>query len=467
MTISPDQHVPVIAWGLVWGWGEKSGKKYYNIGVLWSVMSIYGADASAERSLDPSAVDFVSVTRPGVQYVTNSMSYPSQEPNLPSDLWYTSCPPQPTPHLPSVTSGPPYMLLGEQFPPGLYNTASFDAGYKVVDHNPNAAMFPHYVKQEQSVIRGHASHPNLRLSQFIKQEPGLQDNNPLPLSTLDLANHNGSPHIQPNLGLHGGSPHHSQLDPQQQHHHHHDGAGQFSGLSLAHTTMHVSGPYAQNVSYIKQEPGLSVNHIPPMHARHEQGQNEGAPGPPLGIKQEPGLLAHVKQESGLLAHIKQEPGIADPFPLHSFTDHSLTPFPSKPINFNFMADIEDIVQPTTSGEEFGIKNELNALHNYLYMIHILGSMNFLPTEISIDSLKRELAGYEEPYGCYSMGVAGGSGGGGVVHIKREEEPIWEPPLWRQQYDNIRSMRSKRDAPVDKYGCFMNAERDVTPEVSKI
>ena len=42
---------------------------------------------------------------------------------------------------------------------------------------------------------------------------------------------------------------------------------------------------------------------------------------------------------------------------------------------------------------------------------------------------------------------------------------WEPPLWKQQYENIRTMRSKRDAPVDKYGCFMNAEKEVPPEVS--
>ena len=94
----------------------------------------------------------------------------------------------------------------------------------------------------------------------------------------------------------------------------------------------------------------------------------------------------------------------------------------------------------------------------------LGAINFLPTEISIDSLKHELAGYESAYDCYAMG--GGSTEEKVVPIKKEEEPIWEPPLWRQQYDNIRNMRAKRDAPVDKYGCFMNADRDVTPEVSK-
>ena len=93
------------------------------------------------------------------------------------------------------------------------------------------------------------------------------------------------------------------------------------------------------------------------------------------------------------------------------------------------------------------------------------SLFSLLADISIDSLKCELAGYEGPYGCYGIGMGDRSKDFDMVHMKREEEPIWEPPLWRQQYDNIRSMRSKRDAPVDKYGCFMNAEREVGPKVS--
>lgn len=56
------------------------------------------------------------------------------------------------------------------------------------------------------------------------------------------------------------------------------------------------------------------------------------------------------------------------------------------------------------------------------------------------------------------------GGLRAVKVEEEEDPTWEPPLWKQQYENIRTMRSKRDAPVDKYGCFMNAEREVAPEV---
>ena len=41
---------------------------------------------------------------------------------------------------------------------------------------------------------------------------------------------------------------------------------------------------------------------------------------------------------------------------------------------------------------------------------------------------------------------------------------WVPPLWKQQYENIRKMRETRNAPVDTHGCFMLAEKDVAPEV---
>ena len=90
-------------------------------------------------------------------------------------------------------------------------------------------------------------------------------------------------------------------------------------------------------------------------------------------------------------------------------------------------------------------------------------MNFLPAEISINNIKDELAGFNDAFSDY--GMDGGRREGG--RIKKEEEQVWEPPLWQQQYDNIRNMRSKRDAPVDKYGCFMNAETDVSIEVRRI
>jgi len=116
-----------------------------------------------------------------------------------------------------------------------------------------------------------------------------------------------------------------------------------------------------------------------------------------------------------------------------------------------MADIEDIVRPTHSGE----------LDSCLCVCF----RPFLCVELAMDRLKCELAGYEAPYGCYGLGMGDGKELE-MMHMKREEEPIWEPPLWRQQFDNIRNMRSKRDAPVDKYGCFMNAERDVGPKVRR-
>ena len=59
---------------------------------------------------------------------------------------------------------------------------------------------------------------------------------------------------------------------------------------------------------------------------------------------------HIKQEPGLLGHIKQEPGTPHSFHGDPFYEPSVMPFPSKPINFNFMADIEDIVRPTNSGK---------------------------------------------------------------------------------------------------------------------
>ena len=59
------------------------------------------------------------------------------------------------------------------------------------------------------------------------------------------------------------------------------------------------------------------------------------------------------------------------------------------------------------------------------------------------------------------GEGGGvSGGGG-------EGEAWEPPLWREQLENIRKMRASRDAPVDTDGCHMNADFSVPPMVSGV
>lgn len=48
----------------------------------------------------------------------------------------------------------------------------------------------------------------------------------------------------------------------------------------------------------------------------------------------------------------------------------------------------------------------------------------------------------------------------------EEEDGWEPPMWRQQLQNIIKMRETRDAPVDLMGAHKNAEQTthVKPEV---
>lgn len=81
-------------------------------------------------------------------------------------------------------------------------------------------------------------------------------------------------------------------------------------------------------------------------------------------------------------------------------------------------------------------------------------------ELSIHSIQQELSSFDGPS---DVDIKAGHRSAAVLREEEEEED-WEPPLWKQQYENIRSMRSKRDAPVDKYGCFMNAEKEVPPEV---
>ena len=43
-------------------------------------------------------------------------------------------------------------------------------------------------------------------------------------------------------------------------------------------------------------------------------------------------------------------------------------------------------------------------------------------------------------------------------------PAWEPKNWRDQFDNIRKMREKADAPVDNVGASKLADTTVLPEV---
>ena len=43
-------------------------------------------------------------------------------------------------------------------------------------------------------------------------------------------------------------------------------------------------------------------------------------------------------------------------------------------------------------------------------------------------------------------------------------PTWEPKNWRDQFDNIRKMREKADAPVDNVGAAKLADTTVLPEV---
>lgn len=47
----------------------------------------------------------------------------------------------------------------------------------------------------------------------------------------------------------------------------------------------------------------------------------------------------------------------------------------------------------------------------------------------------------------------------------DEAACWEPPRWREQLQNVRTMRVTRDAPVDTVGCSRLADRTDLPEVS--
>jgi len=201
--------------------------------------------------------------------------------------------------------------------------------------------------------------------------------------------------------------------------------------------------------YIKREPGTGMynsNDVP-------------------FIKQEPGTvpfsghdahraLTFIKQEPGcgnsIRPPIKLEPGIQNDclaeVPCSSSTSEGdfAVSFPSQPLNLNFMEDIEDIVRPSLSGNV--------CCHSTAKLLCPSSH-----SEVSIESIKNELASFDGPSDQKSTHRR-------VNVVKEVVDEHWEPPLWKQQYENVRDMRSKRDAPVDKYGCFMNAERDVPPEV---
>ena len=51
------------------------------------------------------------------------------------------------------------------------------------------------------------------------------------------------------------------------------------------------------------------------------------------------------------------------------------------------------------------------------------------------------------------------------HVSVGEAACWEPPRWREQLQNVRTMRATRDAPVDTVGCSRLADRTDLPEVS--
>ena len=44
--------------------------------------------------------------------------------------------------------------------------------------------------------------------------------------------------------------------------------------------------------------------------------------------------------------------------------------------------------------------------------------------------------------------------------------VWQPPLWRQQLENIYEIRKAWDAPVDTMGCDVISDEKAKPEVDK-
>ncbi|XP_070635551.1 endonuclease III-like protein 1 isoform X4 [Bos indicus] len=57
----------------------------------------------------------------------------------------------------------------------------------------------------------------------------------------------------------------------------------------------------------------------------------------------------------------------------------------------------------------------------------------------------------------------GEGGEGAEHL---QAPSWQPQDWRQQLDNIRTMRSGKDAPVDQLGAEHCFDPSASPKVRR-
>lgn len=47
---------------------------------------------------------------------------------------------------------------------------------------------------------------------------------------------------------------------------------------------------------------------------------------------------------------------------------------------------------------------------------------------------------------------------------KQESPVWEPPMWREQLKNISDMRKSRNAAVDSMGCDVISDTLASPEV---
>lgn len=52
----------------------------------------------------------------------------------------------------------------------------------------------------------------------------------------------------------------------------------------------------------------------------------------------------------------------------------------------------------------------------------------------------------------------------LLYISVPTSSKWEPVDWRQQLDNIKTMRAAKDAPVDKIGASKLADPTTSPKV---
>ncbi|XP_040297532.1 endonuclease III-like protein 1 [Bufo bufo] len=86
---------------------------------------------------------------------------------------------------------------------------------------------------------------------------------------------------------------------------------------------------------------------------------------------------------------------------------------------------------------------------------------------------REAEPEEQAAAQVKAGSSGSAGGKRRIAVEYEaadgtdKKLKWEPKNWRKQLENIRQMRSGRDAPVDQMGAEKCFDQKAEPQVSDI